>query len=65
MRREKKQIPQIHFEGSQYYTRSSKKNHIKIKNELSMYDGNNFKGDVVWVNKMDASFLANPPLDEQ
>eukprot|EP00253_Pinus_taeda_P002639 PITA_02639 len=65
MGREKQQIPQIHFDRSQYYTHSLGRNHLKIKNELPRYDGKNFKGVVVWVNKMDAIFLANPPLGEQ
>jgi len=59
------QIPQIHFEGSQCYTKFPERDPLKIKRELPKYYGKDHKGAIIWVNKMDAIFGANPPIGEQ
>ena len=58
-------ISQVHFKGARYYTRSPKRNLLKIKNELPKYDGKDHKGAIVWVNKMHAIFSGNPTLGSQ
>jgi len=62
---EKLRILHIQFEGSQYHTRFPDKDYLKIKRELPKYDGKGHKDAIVWVNKMDAIFRANPPIGEQ
>lgn len=50
------QMPQIHFLGSQCYTNFLEKDYQRIKKELPKYDGKDHRGDIVWVNKMEAIF---------
>ena len=58
-------IPQIQFEGSQYYTKSPEGNFLGIKSKLPTYDGKDHRGAIVWVNKMEAIFASNPSLGSQ
>lgn len=62
---EKPRILHIQFEGSQYHTRFSDKDYLKIKIELPKYDGKDHKGTIVWVNKLHDIFGANPLIGEQ
>ena len=61
----KPRTPHTQFEGSQYHTKFPNKYCLNIKRELPKYDGKGHKGAIVWVNKMDVVFEANPPIGEQ